>query len=79
VLRQLLNLLANQHQLVEKLSESYPVRRAAQVSVYTFLKGKRLAEEALQELPRRAASFDRTLREEVKRGWSEAQSGRKKP
>ena len=31
VLRQLLNLLANQHQLVEKLSESYPVRRAAQV------------------------------------------------
>lgn len=45
VLRFLMRYFANNEQLVQKLSESYPVRRAAQLAVAVFFRSKNLAEE----------------------------------
>uniref|UniRef100_T1H7F5 Uncharacterized protein n=1 Tax=Megaselia scalaris TaxID=36166 RepID=T1H7F5_MEGSC len=51
VLRILMRYLANNEHLVQRLSESYPVRRAAQIAVSVFYRGKILAEEkGLHEL-----------------------------
>lgn len=45
VLRFLMRYFANNEQLVQKLSESYPVRRCAQLAVSVFFRSKNLAEE----------------------------------
>lgn len=45
VLRFVLRVLANNEQLVQKLSESYPMRRAAQFVVRIMYHGKNLIEE----------------------------------
>lgn len=60
--------LANNEHLVQRLSESYPVRRAAQIAVSVFYRGKILAEEkGLHELtPERFRSFLRSFKENVK-------------
>lgn len=45
VLRFLMRYFANNEQLVQKLSESYPVRRTAQLVLSIFFRSKNLAEE----------------------------------
>lgn len=45
VFRFLIRILANNEQLVQKLSESYPMRRAAQVIVRAMFTGKNFIEE----------------------------------
>ncbi|KAL1505981.1 hypothetical protein ABEB36_005422 [Hypothenemus hampei] len=45
VLRFLIRLFANNEQLVQKLSESYPMRRAAQIVVRLMFSGKNYIEE----------------------------------
>ncbi|XP_063921173.1 protein NCBP2AS2 homolog [Zophobas morio] len=45
VLRFLIRLLANNEQLVQKLSESYPMRKAAQILVRAAFQSKNLIEE----------------------------------
>lgn len=45
VLRFLLRYFANNEQLVQRLSESYPIRRAAQLLVAAFLRSKHMAAE----------------------------------
>lgn len=45
VFRFLIRILANNEQLVQKLSESYPMRKAAQIVVRTVFHGKNLIEE----------------------------------
>lgn len=45
VLRFLMRYLGNNEQLVQKLSESYPVRRTAQLVLSVFFRSKNLAEE----------------------------------
>ncbi|XP_023024342.1 protein NCBP2AS2 homolog [Leptinotarsa decemlineata] len=45
VFRFLIRILANNEQLVQKLSESYPMRRAAQVVVRVMFSSKNLIEE----------------------------------
>ncbi|XP_008197725.1 protein NCBP2AS2 homolog [Tribolium castaneum] len=45
VFRLLIRLLANNEQLVQRLSESYPMRKAAQVVVRAVYHGKNLIEE----------------------------------
>lgn len=45
VFRILMRYLANNEQLVQRLSESYPVRRAAQLMVAAFHQSKSFAEE----------------------------------
>lgn len=44
-LRILIRILANNEQLVQKLSESYPMRKAAQLAVRAILSGKSYIEE----------------------------------
>ncbi|XP_050499656.1 protein NCBP2AS2 homolog [Diabrotica virgifera virgifera] len=45
VFRFLIRLLANNEHLVQKLSESYPMRRAAQLVVRVMFSGKNFIEE----------------------------------
>lgn len=45
VLRYLLRYFSNNEQLVQRLSESYPIRRAAQILVAAFLRSKDAAAE----------------------------------
>ncbi|XP_017769573.1 PREDICTED: uncharacterized protein NCBP2-AS2 homolog [Nicrophorus vespilloides] len=45
VLRLILRYLANNEQLVQKLSESYPIQRAARAVANVITKGKSVAEE----------------------------------
>lgn len=45
VVRMLLRFLANNEQLVQKLSDSYIMRRAAQMCVSAFYRTKTLAEQ----------------------------------
>ena len=82
VLRQLLQMFANHPHIIEKLSESYPMRRAAQMTVYLYLKGKRLRDDALQDVVKeggqRFQSFSSTFKEELKKGWEEAEAKRKR-
>lgn len=45
VVRFIIRLLANNEQLVQRLSESYPMRKAAQVVVRAMFSGKNFIEE----------------------------------
>ncbi|KAK6181689.1 hypothetical protein SNE40_009496 [Patella caerulea] len=49
-LRALLRYLLQNDQIVQKLSESYPIRRAAQMTAYVFHRGKDLGHEGLEKL-----------------------------
>jgi len=48
-IRALFRYLMNREHLVEKLAESYPMRRAAQWAAYFFLKGRAMGEERLEK------------------------------
>jgi len=50
VLRIILRYLANNEQLVQRLAESYPIRRAAQLTAYVFFRGKAIGEESIKKL-----------------------------
>lgn len=69
VLRLLMRYLANNEQLVQKLSESYPVRRAAQLLVAAFHQSKSFAaEKGLTELtPERFRNVVNSFKQNVKR------------
>lgn len=60
VLRIILRYLANHEQLVQRLSESYPIRRAAQIAVSYFIKGRSIAQES---------GLDKRLTPEEFRKW----------
>lgn len=45
VLRFIIRILANNEQLVQRLSESYPMRKAAQIVVRAMFTGKNFIEE----------------------------------
>lgn len=66
VLRFLFNKLANNEQLVQRLSESYPVRRAAQLTLLIFYRGKSFAERNDIINPARFRSFFRNLNSNLK-------------
>ena len=40
----------NNPRTIEKLSESYPIRRSAQLSYYLYLRGQRLKSETMKEV-----------------------------
>lgn len=80
-LRALLRYLANNEHLVQKLAESYPVRRAAQLAVSVFYRGK----EKLGDLDKmnpetlnRIMSFIKRLNENLKEGVQDAKKQLKK-
>lgn len=80
VLRILMRYFANNEQLVQRLSESYPVRRAAQIVVSMFYRGKIMAEEkGLHEFtPERFRNFFKSFKEDVKKEIEAAQEELKK-
>ncbi|XP_072111224.1 protein NCBP2AS2-like [Mobula birostris] len=65
VLRRLLLMLLNNAQLVEKLSETRPIRRAAQITVYAITRLQLGSQEAAERLNRsgalRPGTFARNL------------------
>lgn len=71
VLRFLLRYFANNEQLVQRLSESYPIRRAAQLLVAAFLRSKNVAEQrgisdlSPDKLRRILRQFKTNLKEEI--------------
>lgn len=44
-----MNYLVNNHQLIDKLADSYPIRRAAQWVVYFTNKSKQLTQDSMKE------------------------------
>ena len=67
VLRTLLRYLANNEQLIQKLSESYPIKRAAQFMVSTFFRFKAIThEKKLSELtPKKLSSFIKNFKDNL--------------
>lgn len=78
VLRYLLHRLINNPQLIEKLSESYPIRRAAQITAYALQQGKETIKEAAEtEASKRVSQFSRNFTQEVKEGFKKIEDQRR--
>lgn len=82
VLRRLLAVLLHSPQLVERLSESRPIRRAAQLTAFALLQAQLRGQDAARRLRgltagpagslgRRAARFRDTFAQELRRGLRE--------
>ncbi|XP_015092047.2 protein NCBP2AS2 [Vicugna pacos] len=82
VLRRLLAALLHSPQLVERLSESRPIRRAAQLTAFALLQAQLRGQDAARRLRalaagpaaslgRRAARFRDTFTRELRRGLQE--------
>lgn len=70
VLRYLLHKLINNPQVIEKLAESYPIRRAAQITAYALQQGKEAVKEAAEsEVTKRVNRFKQDFTQEVKEGF----------
>lgn len=80
VFRILFRYLANNEQLVQRLSESYPVRRAAQMLVAGFYKSKNLAQQHQLDTitPERFRSFVNSFKKNVQEGIQDARRELKK-
>lgn len=46
VFRLIVRYLANNEKLIQRLSESYPIRRAAQLTINVWYRGKQLTEDS---------------------------------
>lgn len=77
-LRALLRYLANNEQLVQKIAESYPVRRAAQLAVSVFYRGKEKMSEVDPQKLNRIMSFIKKFNENLKDGIQDAKTQLKK-
>lgn len=79
VLKFLLRYFANNEYLIHKLSESYPIRRAAQFTVFMFTRSKEILEilnsQNLKNFPKR---LKQELKEEFRRAKEERNEGQKK-
>lgn len=78
IVRLIIRYLTNHPELVERLSNSYPMRRAARFAVYIFNRSKLIAEErGLQEklspekLKQFTRRFSNNLREELEKARQE--------
>lgn len=82
VFRYLFNYFVNNPQLVEKISDSYPVRRAAQLTVYAYNKGKGVGEvtiqDGLKKGSQRIESFTERFKKELEYGMQEMNKQAKK-
>lgn len=79
VLKYLLSRFLNNPQVIEKLAESYPIRRAAQITAYALQRGKAAASEALDsEASKRIEQFRRDFSQEVKEGFKKIEEENKK-
>lgn len=87
-IRMILRYLANNEKLVEKLSDSYFMRRAAQMAVSVFYRAKSIAQEASEERikdmsPQKFRSFldkfQQNVKEEIEKAKNEIDPTKKKP
>ncbi|CRK88470.1 CLUMA_CG002229, isoform A [Clunio marinus] len=87
MIRTLLRYLANNEKLVERLSDSYLMRRAAQMAVSVFYRAKSVAQEATEERikdmsPQKFRSFidkfQNNVKEELEKAKNEIDSKTKK-
>ena len=71
-------LLSNPHvgpRLIQKLADSWPIRRAAKFTAYLYLRGKDAIEkEGLQEVAKKvnAGRFAQTFKDEMNKQFDEA-------
>lgn len=88
MLRALLRYFASNEKLVERLSDSYLMRRAAQMAVSVFYRAKSIAQEAKEErikdmTPEKFRSFldkfQNNVREEIEKAKNELNEKSKKP
>lgn len=88
MLRALLRYFANNEKLVERLSDSYLMRRAAQMAVSVFYRAKSIAQEAKEErikdmTPEKMRSFldkfQNNVKEEIEKAKNELNEKSKKP
>lgn len=88
MLRALLRYFANNEKLVERLSDSYLMRRAAQIAVSVFYRAKLIAQEAKEErikdmTPEKMRSFldkfQNNVKEEIEKVKNELNEKSKKP
>lgn len=84
--RALIRYLLNNEKLVEKLADSYLMRRLAQMSVSVFFKAKAIAEEAKNEKLKDLQSgklksifdkFQENLKEEMEKAKAELEEKKK--
>ena len=81
MIHKLITLLMNHPQfgprLVQTLSESYPIRRAARFTAYLYLRGRHALEEGFknevaQNAMKGTSSFKDTFQAELRKGFEEA-------
>lgn len=77
-LRTILRYLANNEHLVQKIADSYPVRRAAQLAVAVFFRGKEKLSDVDPQKVNRLVSFFRKFSQNVREGIDEAKTKLKK-
>jgi hypothetical protein len=68
--------LANNPQLIDRLANSYPIRRAAQLTVYLFHRSKAVMED--HHVKDRALKFKGKFTEEMKKEWEKIHGGGRK-
>lgn len=77
-LRSLLKYLANNEKLIQRLAESYPVRRAAQLSIAIFFRSKEKLSSMDPTTLSRLKSLYRRFGENLKEGIDDAKKQLKK-
>lgn len=78
VLRYLLHRLINNPQVIEKLAESYPIRRAAQITAYALQQGKEAVKDAVEsEATKKLNRFREDFTQEVKEGFKKIEEQRR--
>lgn len=81
-LRALLRYLMHNEQLIQRLADSSPMRRAAQFTAYLFQKGQEIGEEQLRstlsQSGSRVRSFRDTFMKEMKEGMKQIKQEEKK-
>lgn len=79
VLRYLLHKILNNPQVIDRLAESYPIRRAAQLTAYGLQKGKIAARDFFEsEASKRFTSFQEQFNKELKDGFQKINEDKKK-
>lgn len=80
VLRYFLNRILNNHQVIDRLADWYPIRRAAKLTAYAIQRSKIVANEALEtEVAKKASNFQQKFSEELQAGFKDIsnKSGKK--
>lgn len=88
MIRALLRYFANSDKLVERLSDSYLMRRIAQMAVSVFYRAKSIAQEASEERikdmsPQKFRTFldkfQQNVKEEIRKAKNEIDPTKKRP